>query len=345
MPWTKIFSQNEINISGNEEVGKRIISYPKAVREALKQALEIDSRVFIMGQGVDDPGGMFGATLDLHKEFGSQRVFDTPLSENGLTGVAIGAALTGMRPFYCHNRPDFLMLTMDQIVNHASKWSYMFGGIVNVPIVIWSVVGRGWGSAAQHSQALHGMFMHVPGLRIVVPTTPYDAKGLILSAIADNNPVLIFEHRWLFKQTGYVPEEPYMIPFGKGVVRKTGKDVTIVAISYMVSEAMKAAEELLKKGIDVEIIDPRTLKPLDEELIAESLKKTGKLIIADTGWKTGGAAAEIAAAVAEHSFQYLNKPIKRIGSADIPTPASYVLEDAFYGNSSDIIRAAEELMK
>jgi len=284
------------------------------------------------------------ASLYLHKKYGDSRVFDTPLSENALTGVAVGAALTGMRPVYMHNRPDFLLLAMDQIVNHASKWSYMFGGHIHVPLVIWAVVGRGWGGGAQHTQTLQGLFMHVPGLRLVMPSTPYDAKGLLITSIADNNPVIIIEHRWLLRQTGYVPEGLYSIPFGHGVVRRPGKDITIVAVSYMVVEALNAAQELQEQGIDVEVIDPRTLKPLDEEIILDSVKKTGRLIIADTGWKTGGVAAEIAAIVVEKGFKYLKAPVKRITSPDIPTPASYVLEAKFYTGKADIIAGCKELV-
>src|SRR3989338_2674378 len=227
MPWTKILLERqgnplEVEVAGS---GSRKIKYAEAIREAFDQALDTDKRVFIMGQGVDDPQGMFGATLNLHKKYGRERVFDTPLSENALTGIALGAALAGMRPIYAHNRPDFLLLAMDQIVNHASKWSYMFAGHTKVPLVIWCVIGRGWGSAAQHSQALQGLFMHVPGLKLVMPSTPYDAKGLMITAIADENPVIIIEHRWNFMQEGYVPSRLYSIPFGKGIVRKTGNDV------------------------------------------------------------------------------------------------------------------------
>lgn len=350
MPWTKIMLEKQntwcektpYESEGIDEA--RSITHANAVREALDQALARDERVYIMGQGVDDPGGMFGATLDLHKKYGSSRVFDTPLSENALTGIAVGSALAGMRPFYCHNRPDFLLLAMDQIVNHASKWRYMFGGKSKVPLVIWAVTGRGWGSAAQHSQALQGIFMHIPGLKLVMPSTPYDAKGLILAGIADDNPVIILEHRWLFNRTGYVPEALYAVPLEKGVVRKTGKDITIVAISYMVVEALRAAAELEKRGIDMEVIDLRTLKPFDEEIILNSVKKTGRLIIADTGWQTGGVSAEIAATVAEKGFEFLRKPIRRLACPDVPTPASYVLEEAFYQNSEDIIRSALELL-
>lgn len=341
MDWSKTLVKEELRL---EEKQGRQLGYAAAIREALELALTNDDRVFVMGQGVDDPAGMFGITIDLHKKYGSHRVFDTPLSENALTGIAVGAALTGMRPVYMHNRPDFLLLAMDQIVNHASKWSYMFGGCSRVPMVIWSAVGRGWGGAAQHTQTLQGLFMHVPGLRVVMPTTPYDAKGLLISGIADGNPVIILEHRWLFKQSGNVPEGLYSIPFGKGVIRRPGKDVTIVAISYMVVEALAAAQELQKQGIDAEVIDPRTLKPLDEELILNSVKKTGRLVIADTGWKTGGVSAEITAVVAEKGLHYLKAPVKRVASLDIPTPASNILEAEFYADKADVISACKEVL-
>ncbi len=342
MDWSKNLVKEEIHIEAVREGRK--LSYVAAIREALELALIHDERVFIMGQGVDDPTGMLGATLDLQKKYGKDRVFDTPLSENALTGVAIGAALAGMRPVYMHNRPDFLLLAMDQIVNHAAKWSYMFGGHAHVPIVIWAVVGRGWGGAAQHTQTLQALFLHIPGLRLVMPSTPYDAKGLLITSIADNNPVIILEHRWLFRQTAYVPEGLYSIPFGRGVIRKTGKDITVVAISQMVAESLTAAQELQKQGIDVEVIDPRTLRPLDEELILNSVKKTGRLVIADTGWKTGGVSAEIAALVAEKGFDYLRAPIKRVASLDIPTPASNVLEDEFYPGKAKVISSCREIM-
>ena len=344
MDWSKtLIKEDEL---GLEEAGKegRKLSYVAAIREALELALTHDERVFIMGQGVDDTSGMFGITLDLHKKYGEDRVFDTPLSENALTGIAIGAALSGMHPVYMHNRPDFLLLAMDQIVNHASKWSYMFGGCIHVPVVIWATVGRGWGGAAQHTQTLQGLFNHVPGLRLVMPSRPYDAKGLLITAIADNNPVIIIEHRWLLRQTGLVPEGLYSVPFGRGVIRRPGKDITIVAISYMVVEALLAAQELEQQGIDVEVIDPRTLRPLDEEIILGSVKKTGRLIVADTGWKTGGVSAEIATVVAEKGFDYLKAPVRRVASLDIPTPASSVLEAKFYPGKKDIISNCKEIL-
>jgi len=337
MPWSKIKADcNEPDFYTESNNAGRRITYSEAIREGVRQALVLDDRVFVMGQGVDDPSGMFGATRGLQKEFGPKRVFDTPLAETALTGVAVGAALGGMRPVYFHNRPDFLLLAMDQLVNHASKWHFMFGGAVNVPLVVWACIGRGWGSAAQHSQALQGLFFHVPGLKLIMPSTCFDAKGLMLSAIKDNNPVLILDHRFNFKQKGIVPEEMYTVPIGRGIVRRRGKNVTVVAVSHLVSDAFYAAQELAEQDIDVELIDPRTLRPLDETLILDSVSKTGRLIIADTGWKTGGVTAEIAAVVAEKAFSFLKAPIERVAPPDVPTPAGYTLEEAFYIGKPEI---------
>lgn len=327
------------------KIGKRKISYAEALYETFDQVLAGNKDVFIMGQGVDDPFSMFGSTLNLHKKYGVNRVFDTPLSEEGMTGIAVGAALAGMRPIYMHNRPDFLLLAMNQIVNHAGKWHYMFGGRVNVPLVIWACIGRGWGSGAQHSQSLQGLFMHIPGLKLVMPSTPYDAKGLLVNSILDDNPVIVLEHRWLLKHTGFVPEGLYTIPFGKGVIREKGRDVTIVGVSYMVIESLRAREKLKKEGISVEVIDLRTLKPLDEKIILNSVRKTGRLVIVDTDWKTAGVTSEIAAIVAEKGFQYLSAPIKRVAAPDIPTPAGFVLESEFYPGVEEIINAVKEVLK
>lgn len=346
MPWSKIKPEfNELDFQKESGKCSRRLSYHEAIREALDQALALDPRVFIMGQGVDDPAGMFGTTLNLYSKHGRERVFDTPLSENGLMGIAVGAAIGGMRPVYFHNRPDFLLLAMDQLVNHASKFSYMFGGAVNVPLVVWACIGRGWGSAAQHSQALQGMFMHIPGLKLVMPSTSYDAKGLMLSAIGDNNPVIILEHRFNFQYKGLVPEHVYQIPLGKGVVRRPGKDVTLIAISYMVTESYKAAEELAKEGIEAEVIDLRSLRPLDEETILTSVAKTGCVVVADTGWKTGGVTSEIMAVIAEKGFASLKAPVRRVASPDVPTPACYPLEEAFYAGMKEIVVAAHELIE
>ena len=346
MPWSKVKPEiEEPDCFLGPETGNRRLSYAAAIREALDQALELDPAVFIMGQGVDDPSGMFGATLDLHKKYGKERVFDTPLAENSLTGIAVGAALGGMRPVYFHNRPDFLMLAMAQLVNHASKWHYMFGGQKSVPLVIWACIGRGWGSAAQHSQALQGLFMHIPGLKLVMPSTCYDAKGFIFSAIADQNPVLILEHRFNFKHQGAVPEQVYRVPLGKGAVRKPGRDVSLIAVSYMVAEAHQAALELAGRGVDAEVIDLRTLRPLDEEIILASAEKTGRVVLADSGWKTGGVTAEIAAVLAEKGLGLLKAPVVRVASPDVPTPSGCTLEEAFYPGAREIIDAVMGLMK
>lgn len=346
MPWTTVAIDKSGFDTASQGVGegKRVITYREAIKEALTQAMERDARVFVMGQGVDDPGGVFGTTKDLHKRFSRKRVFDTPIAENGITGIGVGAALAGMRPVVVHMRMDFLPMAMDQLVNHAAKWRYMFGGRVSVPLTVRCVIGRGWGSAAQHSQSLQALFMHVPGLKVVMPSTPYDAKGLLLASIADENPVIFIEHRWLFDHVGYVPEEEYLIPLGKGLVRRKGTDATVVGISYMASEAYKAAESLEKEGIDIEIIDLRSLVPMDEGLLFESVKKTGRLVIADTGWKNCGAGAEIAARVAGGAFNYLKAPIRRIATADTPTPCSFTLEKAFYPSAEDIIFAVKELL-
>jgi len=347
MPWSKIPVDKTENIKAQalRARGKRVITYREAIREALFQALEIDSRVFILGEGVDDPGGIFGTTVGLQDRFGPERVFDIPIAENALTGVAVGAALAGMRPVFVHMRMDFLFLAMDQIVNHASKWRFMFGGKIGVPMVIRSLIGRGWGSAAQHSQSIQGLFMHTPGLKVVMPATAYDVKGLLLSSIADEDPVIFIEHRWLYETVDAVPEEKYLIPLGKGIVRKRGSDVTIVSFSHMVAESLKAAQVLKKEGISVEIVDPRTVKPLDEKIILRSVKKTGRLVVADTGWKTAGVTAEISALVAEKAFQYLKSPVARVSTADTPTPASPVLEEEFYPGVEDIVSSVRKVLQ
>jgi len=344
MPWSVI--QPEVYDPSSPDIqGYRTLSYPEAIRDGLYEAMIHDPKVFLMGQDIDAPGGMFGVTKGLQEFFGPNSVFDTPLAETSLMGVAMGAALAGMKPVYFHNRPDFLLLSMDQLVNHAAKWHYMFGGAVNVPMVIWTCIGQGWGSAAQHSQALQGLFSHIPGLKVIMPSSCYDAKGLLISAIADPNPVLIIEHRFNFKYKGHVPEGIYSVPIGQGAIRKLGLDVTVVATSHLVIEAFHAAQELAAEGIDVEIIDPRTLRPLDENIILNSVAKTGRLVITDTGWKTGGITAEIGAMVAEKGFHFLKAPINRIAAPDLPTPAGYTLEETFYFGKDRIKEAILETIR
>jgi pyruvate dehydrogenase E1 component beta subunit len=322
----------------------RVLGYAEAILEALEIALELDPNVFVLGQGVDDPSGMFGATKGLSERFGPERVFDTPLSEEGLTGICVGAAMTGMRPVYMHNRPDFLLLAFNQIVNHASKIHYVDAGKNRVPMVIWAAIGRGWGSGPQHSQAIQGLLLTVPGLKIVMPSTPFDSKGLMLSAIADNNPVLIFEHRWLMKQKDVVPDGMYTVPLGRGVYRRRGSDLTIAGTSHTLDMAIQASDRLRNGGISADVIDLRTLKPLDEQIILESVEKTGRLLVVDTGWAMGGVCAEIGCLVAEKGFRFLKGPVRRIGLPDLPSPAGYALEQFYYPNPDKIADVIREMV-
>lgn len=347
MPWTKLYSDRSEFEKACKIAGRSLrgITYREAIKEALSQLMEDDDKVFVIGEGVDDAAGIFGTTLGLHKKYGGKRVIDTPVAENGITGVAIGSALAGMRPIMVHQRMDFMLLCMDQIVNHLSKWKYMFGGKVKVPLTIRSIIGRGWGSAAQHSQSLQALFMHIPGLKVIMPATPYDAKGLLISSVKSESPVIFIEHRWLYEHVGYVPENPYSIPIGKGIVRKSGNDITVVGISFMVFEAIKASESLNRDKIDIEVIDLRSLKPFDEKIIINSVRKTGRLIIADTGWKTCGVSAEISARMSEKLFKYLRAPILRICLPDVPTPASGALEKFFYPGAKEIAQAAKKIIK
>jgi pyruvate dehydrogenase E1 component beta subunit len=308
--------------------------------------IEKDDRVFLIGQGVTSPWYVGTTTEGLIQRFGPERIIDTPVSENGITGAAIGAAIAGMHPILVHPRMDFMYYAMDQIANHAAIWYYTFGCQLSVPITIWGIINRGGGQAAQHSQALQAIFTHIPGLKVVMPSTPYDAKGLLAASIRDEDPVIYVDDRWLYKIEGEVPEELYTIPFGKGIIRREGRDVTIVATSYMVHEAMKAAEHLGREGVDVEILDLRSLKPLDEKLLFNSVKKTGRLIILDGGWKTCGIGAEISAKVAENSiFKQLEAPIIRVALPDTPAPASPALEKFYYRNVKDIILAVRKVIK
>src|SRR5204863_5096036 len=251
---------NSLTYDRPDEGEGRVLSYVAAINEALALALEHDPHVFVLGQGVDDPTAMFGTTKGLQARFGRSRVFDTPLSEDAMMGVSAGAAMNGMRPVFMHNRPDFVLLAFNQLVTHAAKIHFMDNGQTSVPLVVWAAIGRGWGSGAQHSQAIQGMLLGVPGLKIVMPSTPYDAKGLLLSAIVDNNPVCVFEHRWLMKKDGVVPEGLYRVPIGKGVYRRRGRDVTIVGASHAIELGFQAATQLAQEGIDAEVIDLRTVK-------------------------------------------------------------------------------------
>lgn len=323
----------------------RVLTYVEALREAHQQAMRADDGVVVMGQGVDDPGGIFGSTLNLHKEFGPHRSFDMPLAEESITGIANGMALAGMRPIVVHARIDFLLLAMNQIVTHAAKWRFMFGDENRMPVVYRAVIGRGWGQGAQHAQSLQAMFMHVPGLAVAVPASPYDAKGLLLAAVAGGGPVVFIEHRQLYGAKGEVPEAPYTIPFGKARVARQGKDVTVVAVSQMVEVSLAAAAALEKEGISVEVIDPRTLAPLDIETIFASVRKTGRLVVVDNGWLTCGAASEIAARAAEGCFESLAAPVARVGFPGVPVPSSHVLEAAYYPNWETVAAAVQRTLR
>lgn len=321
----------------------RVLSYAQALNEALELALSADDSVFVLGQGVDDPSAMFGATKGLRQKFGVWRVFDTPVSEEGMMGVCAGAAMRGLRPVYMHNRPDFILLAFNQLVTHASKYHYMDNGLTKVPMVVWSAIGRGWGSGAQHSQSIQGLLLGVPGLKIVMPSTPSDAKGLMLAAIRDNNPVLIFEHRWLMRKSGLVAEGYFEVPIGKGVYRRRGRDVTIVGASHAVELAFQAAKDVAQEGIEAEVIDLRTIKPLDEEIVAESVRKTGRLLAVDTGWSKGGVCAELGCVAAEKWFSHLKAPVRRIGLPDLPAPAGFALEQLYYPTSKGIADSIRQM--
>jgi len=347
MPWTKIDKEyNKLLNTDEGKTGQRRGSYRDAILEATRECMESDKSVYVLGEGVDDAGGVFGTTKGLIDIFGAERVIDTPLAENGITGVAIGSALAGMRPLLVHMRVDFLPLSLDQIANHAAKWSYMFGGKVSVPITIRAITGRGWGSAAQHSQSLQAIFAHFPGLKVVMPASPYDAKGLLISSLYDNNPVLFLEHRWLYDVQGHLPADMYRVPIGKAAVRREGSDVTIVAISQMVHMAMDAARSLEDENIECEVIDLRSIKPLDHTLIRRSVQKTGRLVVADTAWKEFGVSAEILALILEdpESFRALKAQAERVTLPDVPTPASPALEEVFYPGPSDIITAVKKTL-
>ncbi|MFC2007782.1 alpha-ketoacid dehydrogenase subunit beta [Chloroflexota bacterium] len=323
----------------------RRISYAQSINETFHQLMESDKRVFLIGQGVTSPWYVGNTTVGLIDRFGPQRIIDTPVSENGITGVAVGAALAAMRPVIVHPRMDFMYYAMDQIANQAANWYYMFGGQVSVPLTIWAIINRGGEQAAQHSQSLQAMFAHIPGLKVVMPSNPYEAKGLLTASIEDDNPVVYIDDRWLYNDIGDVPEEKYATPLGKGTIVREGKDITLVATSYMVTEAIKAADSQGENMPDIEIIDPRSIKPLDESLLLESVKKTGRLIIADAGWKTGGIGAELAALVAEKAFRHLKAPIVRVSLPDAPAPASSVLEKAYYPDAGDIILSIKKILQ
>jgi len=321
------------------------ITYAEAVREALREEMRRDERVFIMGEDVGVYGGAFGVTRGLVQEFGEERVRDTPISEAAIAGAATGAAVAGMRPVAEIMFMDFTTIAMDQLVNQTAKMRYMFGGKATVAMVLRTPAGSGTGAAAQHSQSLEAIFVHVPGLRVVAPSTPYDAKGLLKAGIRDDNPVIFVEHKLLYKRKQAVPTEEYTVPLGVGDIKREGADATVVATSHMVVRALEAAEQLAGEGIETEVVDPRTLNPLDARMIVNSVKKTGHLVIAHEAPKRCGFGAEIAALVAEgEAFDYLDAPVARLGGVDAPIPYNPRLERAAVPQADDIVRAVKGML-
>ena len=323
----------------------REITYLEAIREALREEMQRDERVFIIGEDVGVYGGAFGVTLGLVEEFGEERVIDTPISELGIAGAITGAALTGMRPVGEIMFMDFTTLASEQLVNQAAKIRFMFGGKATVPFVLRTPAGSGRGLAAQHSQCLENWYVNVPGIKAVMPSTPYDAKGLLLASIRDDNPVIFVEHKLLYQTKGHVPEGDYTVPLSTAEVKRVGSDLTIIATSIMVNRSLEAAEQLTKQGIEVEIVDPRTLKPLDEETIIQSVIKTGRALVVHEACKTGGYGGELVAVIAgSEAFDYLEAPVKRLAGRDIPVPYNRILEYNTVPQVENIVEASREIV-
>lgn len=323
----------------------KTITYRDALKEALREEMQRDEKVFLMGEDIAEYGGAYKVTDGLFREFGKERVRNTPISEAAIIGTALGAAITGMRPVAELMYIDFTGVSMDQIVNQVAKIRYMVGGQLNVPLVIRTQGGAGRSSAAQHAQSLEAWFAHVPGLLVVMPSTPYDAKGLLKTAIRDDNPVMFIEHKLLYTEEGEIPEEEYTIPFGVADIKREGEDLTIVATSRMVLHTLAAAEELADEGIEAEVIDPRTLMPLDKETILDSVRKTNRLLIAHEAVGRGGFGAEIAALAAREAFDYLDAPIERVAAAPVPVPFAPVMEKFVIPDKDDIIESARRLVR
>jgi pyruvate/2-oxoglutarate/acetoin dehydrogenase E1 component len=321
-----------------------VLTYAEAVRDALATALRADPGVVVFGLGTDDPKGVFGTSLNLHKEFGGGRVFDTPTSENALTGIAVGMALAGQRPVLTHQRLDFSLLSMDQLVNNAAKWRFMFGGGRSASIVVRMIIGRGWGQGPTHSQNLQALFAHIPGLKVVMPCFADDAKGLLLASIFDDDPVIFLEHRWLHNGQCEVPEGDARVPLGKARLVREGKDITIVAMSYMTVEAVRAADFLKTQGIHVDLLDLRTVRPIDWDAIKTSLKKTGRLLALDTDHETGGVAGEIIARMATDHWPDFAAPPRRLASPDFPEATSPALTRDYHVRASHIAKNVADML-
>lgn len=321
----------------------REITFAQAIREALAEEIRRDSRVFVIGEDVAEAGTPFKVLSGLVEEFGPKRIIDSPISEAGINGIGVGTAMTGMRPVVDVMFGDFITLAMDQLVNQAAKVHYMSGGKLKVPMVVRTTLGATRRSAAQHSQSLHAWVSHIPGLKVVLPSTPYDAKGLLKSAIRDENPVIYFEDKMMYQLKGMVPSDEYTIPLGVADVKRTGKDITLVATSSMVQVALAAADMLQTTGISAEVIDPRTTSPLDKRTLIESAKKTGRAMVIDEGYESFGVTAEIASVIADGAFYYLDAPVKRMGAMDVPVPFSPVLEDVTVPTPELVTQMAKRL--
>jgi pyruvate dehydrogenase E1 component beta subunit len=323
---------------------RRALAYGLAINEAIHQMMAADPSVLLLGQGVKSPWYVGSTANGLLDRFGPERVIDTPVSENAMTGAAVGAALAGMRPIVVHPRMDFMLYAFDPIINQAANWHYMSGGRSAVPVVFWGIINRGGEQAAQHSQALHSLLAHVPGLKVVAPASSFDAKGLMIAAIRDDNPVVFIDDRWLYGLEDEVAEEIYEVEIGRGIVRQEGSDVTIIAFSHLAPAALQAAESLGSEGISCQVVDLRSLRPLDRRLITESVAGTGRAVIADPGWKTGGIGAEIAALLSEEAPGLLKAPVRRVALPDTPAPAARTLESAYYPGADEITAAVRSLL-
>ncbi|MBR4924276.1 MAG: alpha-ketoacid dehydrogenase subunit beta [Prevotella sp.] len=322
----------------------RKLSYGEAINDAHRLALINDDKCFVIGQGVNNPWFVGKTTTGLMDEFGPRRIMDSPVSEAAMTGACIGAAMAGMHPIVFHPRMDFMYLALDQIINHCASWNYMFAGKVNVPVVIRGIVNRGGEQGPQHSQSPFGIYANIPGLKVVTPATPYDAKGLLLAAIADPNPVIFIDDRWLYDQVDDVPEDYYEVPIGKANVLKEGNDITVVAASFMVKEAMEAAQKLEEEGVSVEVIDIRSLKPLDTETIIKSVKKTRRALVTIEEWNFASVASQVAKEIYDGAFTYLTQPVKTLTLPDVPAPASKSLEAVYYKKSSDVYNIVKDML-
>ena len=322
----------------------RTLTYAEAINEATAECLATDNSVYVIGLGVPGPTGVFGTTTGLAERFGPDRVLDMPSSENAMTGVALGTGIIGMRPIFVHSRVDFALLSIEPLVNQVAKWHYMYGGKMKAPLTVRMIIGRGWGQGPQHSQSLQAWFAHVPGLKVVMPTTPHDVKGMLIAAVKDDAPVILFEHRWLYNVSGAVPEGRYEVPLDRAHLARIGSDITIAATSYMTLEALRAADHLSEVGIEAEVLDLRCLSPIDSNVLLKSVRKTGNLIVADTGHTRFGVGAEVMSCAVEGAHHALKSAPQRVGLPHVPTPTTPALADHYYPRASNVAQLALEML-